>query len=102
MVRVVAVLVVIGVALYAAIDCLRTPQREVQVLPKPLWLLVIVMIPLLGGVLWILAGRAGTGPTRPPRRPRLIAPDDDPDFLRSLDPPRQPKPGPGDGPETTD
>jgi len=96
---VIAFLVVIGVALYALIDCARTPRGEVETLPKPLWLLVIVMIPLIGGLLWILAGRSDGGPVRPGRRPRLIAPDDDPDFLRSLDPPERPKPAPGDGPE---
>jgi len=104
MVRVIAFLVVVGVALYAAIDCLRTPSREVQTLPKPLWLLLIVAVPVVGGVLWILAGRADSGPTRPSRRPRMVAPDDDPDFLRSLDPPDRPKPksSPGEGPEPTD
>jgi hypothetical protein len=31
------------------------------------------------------SGRRATGPSRPPQQRRMIAPDDDPDFLRDLD-----------------
>jgi hypothetical protein len=87
--RVILVLAVIGIMIYAVIDCLSTSEKETRGLPKPLWLLVIVALPLAGGIMWILFGRApspgwgGVG-----GRLRTTGPDDDPDFLRSLNPPR--------------
>jgi hypothetical protein len=86
MARVILVLAVIGVTIYAAIDCLRSDDAEIRGLPKPLWLLVIFALPPFGGVLWILLGHQAL-PGRPPTgRLRSMGPDDDPDFLRSLDP----------------
>jgi hypothetical protein len=88
MARVILVLAAIGVTIYAAIDCLGSDDAEIRGLPKPLWLLVILAPPWIGGALWILVGRHPI-PGRPNgRRLRVVAPDDDPDFLRSLKPPR--------------
>jgi hypothetical protein len=88
MARVLLVLAAIGVTIYAVIDCLRSDDSELRGLPKPLWLLVIVAFPLFGGLLYLLLGRQPTPGSPTSRRLRTIAPDDDPDFLRSLDPPR--------------
>jgi hypothetical protein len=101
MLRLILFLAVIGVTIYAVIDCLRTPEAQVKALPKAIWIVAILFAPLLGGVLWLVTGRSDSGPSRPARRPRTLAPDDDPDFLRSIDPPR-PAPSPEDRPETTD
>lgn len=86
---VILVLAAIGVTIYAAVDCLRNDDSEIRGLPKPLWLLVILALPLVGGVFWIVLGRmprpgAWTGG----QRLRTTGPDDDPDFLRSLNRPR--------------
>jgi hypothetical protein len=84
------VLAAIGVTIYAIVDCWRSPDDEIRSLPKPLWVLVILGIPLFGGVLWILLGRLpAPGSAAASRRLRTIGPDDDPDFLRSLQPPRR-------------
>jgi hypothetical protein len=99
MARLIVVLVILGLAIYAFIDCLRTPAAQVRALPRPLWLIVIVLLTPLGPVAWILLGRADDGPAMRRRRPRVLAPDDDPDFLRSLDPPPRPKTAPEDRPE---
>jgi hypothetical protein len=80
-------------AIYALVDCIQTPAHEVRYLPKLGWIAVIVLIGLIGPVAWLVAGRQrdarAAGPPaswggipRPPRR--AVAPDDDPDFLRSL------------------
>ncbi len=83
------VLAAIGVTIYAAVDCLRSDDDEIRGLPKPLWLVLILGVPLFGGALWILLGRApAPGPPRS-RRLRTIGPDDDPDFLSSLQLPRR-------------
>lgn len=89
MAKVLLVLAAIGVTIYAGIDCLRSDDAEVRGLPKPLWLLVIVAAPLFGGLLYLLIGREPGPGAANPRRLRMVAPDDDPDFLRTLDaPPR--------------
>jgi len=88
MAKVLLVLAAIGVTIYAAIDCLRSDDAEIRGLPKPLWLLLIVAFPLFGGVMYLLLGRALAPGSPAARGTRTIAPDDDPDFLRTLDPPR--------------
>ncbi|MGA7204824.1 MAG: PLD nuclease N-terminal domain-containing protein, partial [Specibacter sp.] len=95
--------VIFGVVLfiYGLIDCLRSEPADIRSIPKPAWLLVIVLLPIVGVVLWFFFGRpqyAAAGPNpanRPvagPRGPspsarptRFVAPDDDPAFLRDLD-----------------
>jgi hypothetical protein len=78
----------------ALISCLSAEKDEIRALPRFAWVLLILFFPLIGAIAWFLAGR----PVRPeqpgglPRpgssaerdRPRQVAPDDDPEFLRSL------------------
>lgn len=72
----------------ALISCLSA--ERVRSLPRVVWVLVILLVPLLGPVAYFLLGRPvsdgpGGNPARPSGpRPRPSAPDDDPDFLRSL------------------
>jgi hypothetical protein len=82
MLRVVAVLVVVGVMVYAFVDCLRSDARDVRGLPRPAWLLLI-LVPLVGAIAYLVAGRPLHAPEEPAARP--FAPDDDPEFLRRLD-----------------
>ncbi|HYN28273.1 MAG TPA: PLDc N-terminal domain-containing protein [Dermatophilaceae bacterium] len=87
MLRALPVVVALALTIYCFLDCVQTDGARVQALPKNAWLLVIVLLPLLGALGWLLAGRPrGTprgGPTRRgPAPPR--GPDDDPDFLRGL------------------
>ncbi|MCQ9165120.1 MULTISPECIES: PLD nuclease N-terminal domain-containing protein [unclassified Arthrobacter] len=87
--------VIFGVVLfiYGLIDCIRSESTDVRSLPKPVWILVIVLLPLVGVILWLFLGRphyaaAGEPATRRPLRSgtaRFTAPDDDPAFLRNLE-----------------
>ncbi|GAA6524886.1 PLD nuclease N-terminal domain-containing protein [Intrasporangium sp. DVR] len=100
--RVILVALVVFATIYALVDCIQTDGRLMRVMPKPVWLLVC-LIPVLGPIMWLAAGRSDTPGSRglglgprggAPRRPRPSAPgprgpDDDPDFLRRL---RKPKP----------
>ena len=62
---------------------------RVRNMPRALWVLVILFVPLIGPLAYFLWGRPLPPPQegRPVRRPspRPSAPDDDPDFLRSVD-----------------
>jgi hypothetical protein len=101
MVRLYLLLFLLGIALavLALIGCLSAEEDEIRALPRLIWVLVILLFPLLGSIAWFVAGRpVPTGPViggyrgdipehrRPPQRPqqRPPAPDDDPEFLRSL------------------
>lgn len=91
------VLLEIGLLVYCLIDCIQTPSGATRHLEKPWWLLIIVVLPVVGGIAWLVAGR----PDRRPRhqvpwpsrtagfpeweRPRrALGPDDDPEFLAGL------------------
>jgi len=105
MAYVVLTLAAVGLAIYGLVDCWSSSDEEVQVLPKPLWM-ALLLVPLAGGLLWVTVGRTPGGWTAGPGR-RALAPDDDPEFLRSLDAPGDPaqdprrssEPGPGRGPD---
>ncbi|HYN96448.1 MAG TPA: PLDc N-terminal domain-containing protein [Pilimelia sp.] len=93
MVRVFMLLFVAQIALMAValISCLSVDADRVKGMPRYAWVIVIILVPVLGAVAWFTVGRrrggpgGGSAPGRP--RPRPVAPDDDPDFLRSLRPP---------------
>jgi hypothetical protein len=80
----VVVLLLVGVTIYALVDCWNSTDDEVRGLPRPAWLLVVLVVPLVGGIAYLLLGRdRADGPRL--SRPRVVAPDDDPEFLRQLD-----------------
>ncbi|MEV4459674.1 PLD nuclease N-terminal domain-containing protein [Microbispora sp. NPDC004025] len=91
--------VIIGLALlafwlYCLFDVITTPEQDVRNLPKFLWVLIVILLADIGALTWLLVGR--------PRRQHAVyaaggggwahqsgdvprGPDDDPEFLRSLD-----------------
>lgn len=83
--RLLLVILVIAFTVYTVVDVIKTDRSEVNGLPKPLWLLLTIIFPVLGGLAWLLLGRrrglSGRQP-RPPLGP--LGPDDDPDFLRGI------------------
>lgn len=101
MLRAVLVLVALGLAVYTVLDVLRSRDEEIAVLPRTAWVVLCIVLPVLGPVLWLAVGRqraeggGGGGGGRPPRGP--LGPDDDPTFLRDL---RDLDGRPGDGTRT--
>lgn len=85
--RAVFLLVTVGAAIYALVDLLRSRPDETRHLPKMAWAAFIALVPLVGAVSYLVFGRVGAGADGAEHRsgPRILAPDDDPDFLRSLD-----------------
>ena len=83
MTRFLIVLLVIAIAftIYTFVDVLLTDRSRVRAFPKALWAVVVVLLPVIGGLLWLFVGKARRL-ARSASRP--VAPDDDPSFLRSL------------------
>jgi len=85
MIRLAIPLAVIAIAFYifSIIDVVLTPVERVRALKKWIWIVLILVLPIIGGLLWFIIGkdRAAGGRTEP----RTIAPDDDPSFLEQLD-----------------
>ena len=72
--------VVVVATIYAVIDCAMMAHDRVRGLSKPVWLVVILLLPVLGLILWFTVGRARAGQVARPR----LAPDDDPAFIGTL------------------
>ena len=94
----------LALAIYALLDCARTPEESMPArMPKLLWIVIIVMATFVGPIAWIIVSRVKAAedrggevePTvwsskegttfRRAERPRPVAPDDDPEFLRGLE-----------------
>lgn len=61
---------------YSIVNCVLTPESAVRGIPKAAWLVVIVLLPLLGSVLWLGVGRSTPRPAPPrtaPSSPRGYA-----------------------------
>jgi hypothetical protein len=97
MLRYLPFLLVLALWIYAFIDCLNTPEEEVRGLPKPIWVIIILLFGevLVGPIAWLVAGKVRNtpaggvtpGPDSPGhrgRRTEWVAPDDNPEFLKSL------------------
>ena len=81
--RVLAVLIVIAIIVYALVDASQSRADRVRLMPRWLWMVAIVLLPGVGALGWYTLGRPRSGGPDGGRR-RTIAPDDDPDFLRKL------------------
>lgn len=79
---VIAPLIVLALDVFAIVDVILIEQRRVRTMPKLVWVLLIVLLPVVGALLWFFVGResasGGSG------QPRTVAPDDDPSFLKNL------------------
>ncbi|WP_329412518.1 PLD nuclease N-terminal domain-containing protein [Streptomyces sp. NBC_00704] len=94
MLRYLPFLLVLALWIYAFIDCLNTPEEEVRGLPKVVWVIIILLFGevLVGPIAWLVAGRTrhapagGSTPSQWHRnhRTEFVAPDDNPEFLKSL------------------
>ncbi|MFI1989472.1 PLD nuclease N-terminal domain-containing protein [Actinoplanes sp. NPDC020271] len=57
--------------------------ERVHALPRALWVLIVVLVPLAGPIAYFLWGRPVDRTARRPAA-RPSSPDDDPEFLRSM------------------
>lgn len=78
MARVYLILALLAITfwVYSIVDCALQPPTRHRGVSKPVWLLIVVLLPVVGGILWFAIGRV--------RRSSAVmfrAPDDDPEFL---------------------
>lgn len=69
--------------IYAVADCAFFDRTRIRGLQRGWWIVIILFVPIIGGLLWFIIGRGranrvGSG------RGRTLAPDDDAEFLRQL------------------
>ena len=69
--------------LYTFVDCAMRDETKIKKLPKWGWLLVILFLNTVGPIAYLAVGRARPPRTKGPSK-KLLPPDDDPDFLRSI------------------
>ena len=86
---------IVGLTLYTLLDAVRTPAHEARTLPKWLWVLVTLLFPIVGPLMWLILGRPkaqpavgaprrGFGQRRNTPAPSVSSPDDDEEYLRWL------------------
>ena len=76
-----AVVIVVVLTVYATVDCAMTDARRAKVLQKPIWLVVILLLPVIGPVLWMFFGKMSRKQFEAPAAP---TPDEDPAYLEQL------------------
>lgn len=82
MVRFVPAFIAVALLIYGLIDCVQTRKTKTLYMPKAVWILIIVVLPIVGPGAWLLFGKNQENGEPEPRR---RAPDEDPDFLWKLD-----------------
>ena len=95
MIRYLPFVIELALLVYCLIDCIQTdvPRN----LSKITWVFVIILVPIVGGIAWLVAGRPEYRASRNVpwpstqtagfpeyERPRRTAPDDDPAFLAGM------------------
>ena len=65
---------------YSIVDCAVQPPTRHRGVSKPVWMLIVILLPVVGGILWFWIGRTRARTLAPAFR----APDDNPEFLGRL------------------
>src|SRR3954470_16820726 len=88
-------LALLGLWIFCLIDVITTPEGDCRNLPKMAWLFIVLILPDIGSIIWLVAGRNWNQPANlpykgnrghaaaPPRR-HATNPDDDEDFQAQL------------------
>jgi hypothetical protein len=83
--RVALAVAVLAIFVYGLVDVIRTDGRLTRGISKPAWIVVMIVLPVVGAILWLLIGRPRRTPPQRQNYRHPTAPDDDPDFLRNLE-----------------
>lgn len=95
MIRALPFLIVFILAIFCLVQAISARDDEVRNLPKIAWILLILFFPLIGSIVWLIAGRPARAPQQTwappgfpeydrPGRAAATNPDDDAEFLRKV------------------
>lgn len=96
MIRFLPLFIELMLLVFCLIDLAQSDERDIRALPRWGWVLLIIFLPLVGGIAWLIAGRplqgarsrggwAGSGYPQSQGSGRApMGPDDDPEFLAQL------------------
>jgi len=76
---IIGVIVAVAFILYALVDAAMSDASRARGVSKPVWVVLIVVLPVIGAILWFVIGRGRANAMPRPVR----APDDDPRFTGS-------------------
>jgi len=67
--------------IFAVVDLVLIEKHRVRAFPKVFWVIIILVVPFVGALLWFLVGRdwGNRG-----GEPRTLPPEDDPAFIGKL------------------
>lgn len=83
--RVLLAVAILAIFTYGLVDLIRTDGRLTRGFSKTTWVIIMIVLPVIGAVLWFIFGRPrGSKPAEKSYR-HPTAPDDDPEFLRNLE-----------------
>jgi len=72
---------VLALDVFAIVDVMLIDRSRIRVLNRLLWVILIILLPVIGAILWLTLGRERRDGSS---QRRTIAPDDDPAFLKNL------------------
>lgn len=75
---IVGVVIAVAFTLYALVDAAMTDHERARGVSKPVWIVLVVLLPVIGGLLWLTIGKGSLEYASAKRHP--VAPDDDPRF----------------------
>jgi hypothetical protein len=80
--RLIPIVVVAAVLFWviSVVDCALQPPARHRGVSKPVWIVIVLLLPVIGGVLWFWIGRGRAAAAPAGNR----APDDDPTFLGTI------------------
>ena len=63
MFQVIIPVITLGLLIFALIDVITSDESQIKHLPKLVWVLLIVFLPLVGSIIWLITGKdRGTTP----------------------------------------
>ena len=59
----------LALVIFALVDVITSNDGQIKHLPKIAWIILIVLLPLIGSIVWLIAGKDRTLPSLPKTQP---------------------------------
>ncbi|WP_240034828.1 PLD nuclease N-terminal domain-containing protein [Glaciihabitans arcticus] len=85
MLRILFPFLVIAFDIFCIVDVILSKSWQIKTLNKVFWIIIILLLPVIGGILWFIFGKdRGQDSAQGSAPRRTVAPDDDPAYLSKL------------------